>query len=113
MMDESVYAKLVDRTLRDVEGMFEDVGSEVVDLERSGDVVTFTFANGRRAVLNAQRPTRQLWLAANAQAWHFGWDDAKHQWLDDKAQAIELFTQLATIAQDLAGVSVETPTRRA
>ncbi len=112
MMDESVYAKLVDRTLRDVEAMFEDASSEKIDLERSGDVVTFTFGDGRRAVLNAQRPTRQLWLAANARAWHFDWDDATRQWRADKAEAVELFTQLATIALELGGVSVEPSERR-
>ena len=64
----------------------------------AGDVITLTFASGKKAVLNTQRPTRQLWLAANARAWHFGWDDASKTWRDDKGEGVELFAYLGQYA---------------
>jgi CyaY protein len=108
-MDESQYQKIADKTLRDVETMLEDVDTDVLDMERAGDVLTLTFAGGKRAVLNTQRPTRQLWLAANARAWHFGWDEASGRWLDDKGQGVELFAQIAAVAAELAGVELRLP----
>lgn len=108
-MDESQYQKIADQTLRDVETMLEDVDPDVIDVERAGDVITLSFRGGKRAVLNTQRPTRQLWLAANARAWHFGWDAGANRWMDDKGQGVELFAQLADIARELGGVELRVP----
>lgn len=108
-MNESEYQKLADETLRAVETMLDEVDSDILDLERSGDVLTLTFKGGKRAVLNTQRPTRQLWLAANARAWHFGFEPTSRRWMDDKGQGIELFAQLAAIAAELGGVTLRLP----
>jgi iron-sulfur cluster assembly protein CyaY len=111
-MDEQRYQKLADEALRHLEAMLADVDAEDVDVERSGDVVTLTFKNGKKAVINTQRPTRQIWLAANARAWHFGYDEAATAatrggaWLDDKGTGTELFAQVAAIVKEQAGVDV-------
>ncbi len=105
-MDESRFQQLADATFRTIEGMLEDVDAEVVDLERAGDVLTLTFANGKKAVVNTQRPTRQIWLAANAQAWHFSHDEPSGTWLDDKGRGIELVAQIAAIIKEQANVDV-------
>jgi len=105
-MDDSRYQHLADDTLRKVETMLADVDAEDVDIERSGDVLTLTFRDGKKAVLNTQRPTRQLWLAANARAWHFSWDAASSRWLDDKGQGVELLSRVAAIVKEHAGVDV-------
>jgi CyaY protein len=106
-MDESRYQHLADDALRAVESMFEDVDAEDVDVERSGDVITLTFRDGRKCVVNTQRPTRQIWLAANARAWHFGYDEGRARWLDDKGQNVELFERIAALVKELAGVEVK------
>src|SRR5580700_3942759 len=85
-MDESAYQHLADATFKRIEDALKDVDTDRVDCERAGDVVTMTFANGKKCVVNTQRPTRQIWLAANARAWHFDWDDAAKKWLDDKGR---------------------------
>lgn len=105
-MDESQYQKLADTALGTIERMLEDVDAEVVDVERAGDVVTLTFANKKKCVVNTQRPTRQIWLAANARAWHFSFDDAKGKWLDDKGQGVELVSQVAAIVKEQANVDL-------
>ena len=110
-MDESRYQKLADSALGTIERMFEDVDAEVVDIERAGDVITLTFANRKKCVINTQRPTRQIWLAANARAWHFSFDETSSSWLDDKGQMIdgkrvELVAQVAAIVKEQAGVDV-------
>jgi CyaY protein len=105
-MDESQYQKLADVAFRRLEDLFRDVDTEDVDCERAGDVLTLLFKNGTRCVVNTQRPTRQIWVAANARAWHFSYDDAKGDWRSDKDASTELFAQLRVIVKDAAGIEV-------
>src|SRR3954452_8682054 len=105
-MDESRYQHLAADALGKVESMFEDVDAEDVDIERSGDVITLTFRERRKAVINTQRPTRQIWLAANARAYHFDYDEATKRWLDDKDRSRDLFERITAIVKELAGISL-------
>jgi CyaY protein len=109
-MDESRYQKLADVALRAIEDLLKDVDAEVVDYERSGDVLTLTFATGKKAVINTQRPTRQIWVAANARAWHFGFEEpagaSAGRWVDDKGQGVELLAQIAAIVKESAGIDL-------
>lgn len=110
MIDESRYQQLADVALRAIENLLEDVDAEVVDIERSGDVLTLTFASRKKAVINTQRPTRQLWVAANARAWHFDFEEPKDggagRWMDDKGQGVELLAQIAAIVKEAAGIDL-------
>lgn len=109
-MDESRYQKLADVALRAIEDMLKDVDAEIVDIERAGDVLTLTFADGKKAVVNTQRPTRQIWLAANARAWHFGYHEpdgvVAGRWMDDKGQGVELLAQIAAVVKEAAGIDL-------
>ena len=108
-MDESRYQQLADEAFRKIESMLEDVDADDVDIERSGDVITLTFRDRKKCVVNTQRPTRQIWLAANARAWHFGYDEATKRWLDDKGQGVELFARVGAIVKEHAGVDLPMP----
>ena len=105
-MDDARYRHLADDTLRKLETMLDDVDADDVDVERAGDVVTLTFKSGKKCVVNTQRPTHQIWLAADARAWHFSWDEPGAKWLDDKGQGVELFAKVADIVKQQAGVDV-------
>lgn len=106
MMDESTYQKLVSETFRRIEDAFDEVDPDQIDITSTGDVVTFSFANGVRCILNTQRPVRQLWLAARAEAWHFDWDEAGRRWIDDRGRGIELSAQLSRIVKEQSGLDV-------
>jgi CyaY protein len=105
-MDESRYQRLAADALGKIESLFEDVDAEDVDVERSGDVITLTFRDRRKCVVNTQRPTRQIWLAANARAYHFDYDEATGRWLDDKDRSHDLFARITAIVKELAGIDV-------
>ncbi len=105
-MEDSQYQQLADSALRTLESMLDEVDGEDVDVERSGDVVTLTFKDGKKCVVNTQRPTRQIWLAANARAWHFDWDEPSSRWMDDKRQGVELFDRVRAIVKEHAGLDV-------
>lgn len=105
-MDDKRYHEVADAALRRIENMLEDVDAEDVDVERAGDVVTLTFRSGKKAVVNTQRPTRQIWLAANARAWHFDFDETTSRWLDDKGKSVELLAKVADIVKESSGLDV-------
>ena len=106
MMDEPTYQKLADAAFRAIGDAFEDIDPEAVDCEVAGDVVTLTLRGGKRCVVNTQRPTRQIWLAANARGWHFSWDAQGARWLDHKGHGDELFATLARIVKEATGEDV-------
>ncbi len=105
-MDESTYQKLADATFRAIGDAFEEVDTDVVDCEIAGDVVTLTLRGGKRCVVNTQRPARQIWLAANARAWHFSWDEEKKRWMDDRGRDEDLFSTIARIVKEGTGAEI-------
>jgi CyaY protein len=105
-MDEKAYQHLADDALKKIEDLFMDVDAEDVDCERSGDVITLTMRGNKKCIVNTQRPTKQIWLAANARAWHFSFDDKINRWMDDKAEGFELFATIGNIVRESAGVVV-------
>jgi CyaY protein len=107
LIDEPSYQHLADRTFKRIEDALKDVDADDVDVERSGDVVTLTFKGNKRCVLNTQRPTRQIWLAANSRAWHFSYDSARDVWIDDKQPGVELFATVEDVVKQGAGVAIK------
>jgi CyaY protein len=105
-MDESTYQRLADEALRTIVNAFDDVDPDLVDCETAGDVVTLTMRGGSRCVVNTQRSARQIWLAANARAWHFSWDEAGKRWVDDKGRGDELRATIASVVKETTGADV-------
>jgi CyaY protein len=108
-MDEIAYQRLAEETFRAIGDAFENVDPELVDYESAGDVVTLTLRGGKRCVVNTQRAARQIWLAANARAWHFSWDETVRRWVDDKGRGDELFETIARIVKESAGLDLQFP----
>jgi CyaY protein len=103
-MDEQQYLKLADTTFERIEDLLEDVDADDVDVDRAGDVLTLAFKNGKKCIINTQRPTRQIWLAAGVHAWHFDWDGA--HWVDAKDKTHELMQTIAGVVKEQAGVDL-------
>jgi CyaY protein len=105
-MEESLYLQLADQAFKKIQDAFEDIDADEADVYMSNDVLTIAFKNGVRCVVNTQRPTRQIWLAARASAWHFSYEPASGRWLDDKGRGDELFARIGTIARENAGLEL-------
>lgn len=104
---EREYVELADRAFARILAAFDQVDAEQADVESAGDVITITFAGGRRVVVNTQRPARQIWLAGGQRAWHFDWDAQKASWVDAKGSGAELFETLRSIARETGAVALE------
>jgi CyaY protein len=78
----------------------------VAEVSVAGDVLTITYRGGTRCVVNTQRPTRQIWLAARSRGWHFGFDEVSGEWLDDHGTGMELYRCVEEVTRETVGVAV-------
>ena len=65
-MDEPHYLQLADQAFRAIERAFEEVDPDVAEAYLAGDVLTITYRDGSKCIVNTQRPTKQIWLAARS-----------------------------------------------
>jgi len=105
-MDEKAYLDLAHETFGRILDAFDDVDAEDADVDSSGDVITITWRDRSKCIVNTQRPTRQVWLAGGDRAWHFAWDAAQRRWMDDKGTGAELFATISSIAKQ-NGIELE------
>ena len=71
-----------------------------IDNQRSGGMVTLTFADRSQIVINLQKPLHEVWLAARTGGYHFKWQ--QDQWQDTKGQG-DFYAQLSRNASLQAG----------
>lgn len=83
-MDRQEYLKRTDECLASVARWADGFDPDEVDASTSDGVVTLEFHDRTRFVLNRQTAASQMWFAAGARAWHFGWDEVRRAWLDDR-----------------------------
>ncbi len=105
-MDESKYLELAGATLRVISDGLDAIDPDDAELTEAGDVLTLVLRGSKRCVINTQRATRQIWMAANARAWHFAYDPTTQRWLDDKGRGEELLATLSAVIREGAGVEV-------
>ncbi|RMG09975.1 MAG: iron donor protein CyaY [Planctomycetota bacterium] len=108
-LTEREFEALAHRTLQRVVEAFDPVDPDEVEAVPSDGVVRLDF-QGRRApwVVNSQRGAKQIWLAADRQAWHFahaGEGPEDLRWVSPKTGE-ELFETLGRLLEERAGVSV-------
>jgi CyaY protein len=82
-LSEQEFEHAADATLRALDGALSDLDGLEVDLE-SG-ILTLEFPDGVKYVVNSHRAARQIWMAAERNAWHFDLDPAKKAWFATKS----------------------------
>ncbi len=102
-MDEGTFAALSRAAIQKVRDALDACDPDVVECVPDAEVVKISFAAGAPFVLNTQRPVREIWLAADRQAWHFRYDGARWQ---DKRSTDELFSTLQRLVKARAGVDL-------
>jgi CyaY protein len=55
------------------------------EAELANDILTLEFEDGKRYVVNSHRAARQIWMAAELQAWHFDWVPEEARWIASKS----------------------------
>ena len=74
-----------------------------IDADTSGGVLTLSFANQSKIIINKQAPLSQIWVATRANGYHFDYID--EQWIDNR-EGHELMALLAGACSAQAGQEV-------
>jgi iron donor protein CyaY len=106
-MDEKTYRHLLDETFARVDRAFEAVDPDLAEVSISQGSLTIAFFEKQRLMLTPQPSPRQLWVAFRDRAWHFDWDAARGDWVDDRGQGIELCALVERTTREVANVTVE------
>jgi CyaY protein len=68
------------------------------EAELASDILTIEFSDGTRYVVNSHRAARQIWMAAERNAWHFDWIAARGAWVAAKS-GDELWSTLSRMLE--------------
>ena len=102
-MTELDYLDKAEAALRAIETACDRINDETdadVDNQRTGGMITLTFANRSQIIINLQKPLQEIWLAAQAGGFHYRLSEG--QWTDTK-DGSELFGRLSRYASEQAG----------
>jgi CyaY protein len=70
-MNESEFNTAVDRLLLAIEDALDAQDADI-DLETTAGILTLTFANGSKVIINRQVATFEVWVAARSGGFHLG-----------------------------------------
>jgi CyaY protein len=73
LMEESEFHKRVDAVLGTIEAAMDNASSDI-DAELNGGILSLTFENGSKIIVNRQTPNREIWVAAKSGGFHFRYD---------------------------------------
>ncbi|AOK28519.1 iron donor protein CyaY [Burkholderia singularis] len=104
-MPDTEYLTRAEAVLAAVERSVDEVneGDADIDLERNGSVLTLTFENGSKIIINLQPPMQEVWIAAKAGGFHYRFVDGR--WRDTRTGQ-EFFDALTGYATQQAGTPV-------
>lgn len=80
-MNDSQYNLMADELLLAVEEAIEDCGTDI-DYEGVSGLLTLTFKNGTKIIINKQAPLHEIWIATKFNGHHFSYDD--DTWVDKR-----------------------------
>ena len=102
-MTDTEYLDYAEAALKAVELACDRINDQTqadIDNQRTGGMITLTFANHSQIVINLQKPLHEIWMAAQAGGFHYKFDSG--QWRDTKGKT-EFFADLARFASSQAG----------
>jgi CyaY protein len=96
-MNDSEFHRLADSLWMTIEERLDDWdGDSDIDCEINGGVLTLSFENGSKIIINRQEPLHQVWLATKQGGYHF--DLKGDEWVCDRSGETfwDLLEQAAT-----------------
>lgn len=81
-MNDSQYNIATDELLLAVEEAIENCGHDI-DYEGVGGLLTLTFKNSTKIIINKQAPLHEIWVATKFNGHHFQYES--DQWIDKRS----------------------------
>ncbi len=102
MVSEREYERQAPLTLHALIAALDALEDEDFEAELASDILTVEFADGTKYIVNSHRAARQIWMAAELQAWHFDWQPDHARWVAEKTQE-ELWSTLGRVISGKLG----------
>jgi len=103
-MTETTPIQAYEQTLERLEEQLDECDADI-DYDTVSDILTITFDNGSKLIINYQSATDQLWLAARSGGFHYDYDAANERWVNDRTGE-EFLTELSRLASEQAGEGI-------
>ena len=104
-MDESEFNQRVDDILVQIEDAVEETGTDI-DYETAGGILTLSFEDDSKIIINRQTAFRQIWIASRQGGFHIVYNEDVDQWQLDGGEQ-ELFAALSQYCSEQAGEPIE------
>lgn len=102
-MTDQQFMDQAEALLRAVEASCDRINDRTdvdIDNQRSGGMVTLSFADRSQIIINLQKPLHEVWMAARAGGFHYKYIEGR--WTDTK-DGSEFFATLSRCAGEQAG----------
>jgi CyaY protein len=104
-MNDSQYHQLVDELLISLEELLDECEVDI-DYESASSILSLTFENGTKIIINKQPPLHQVWVATKFNGHHFNFQEGL--WIDERTGA-EFWEFMNEAATKQAGQAVTFP----
>lgn len=102
-MTDLEYLDHAEAALKAIEMSCDRINDETdadVDNQRTGGMITLTFANHSQIIINLQKPLQEIWMAARSGGFHYRLQG--NRWTNTK-DGSEFFSALSRCASEQAG----------
>ena len=104
-LEERTYAKMAAKELNNLVDQLDELDPDIVEGFLSMGVLKVTFYESEVCVINSHQAAREIWMAWDAHAWHFGWDAESNTWRCTRT-GIELYENVTKVVNDRTGLGV-------
>ena len=104
-MNDSQFHALVQEQYQWIEDAIDACDTDI-DCEANSGILTLTFENGSKIIINKQEPLHQIWVATRENGFHF--ELQGESWIDNRF-GHELKTLLSQACSSQAGEPVQFP----
>ncbi len=101
-MTESDFNELADGVFARIERAIDNSGTDI-ECSLNGPVLELEFEDGSQIIINRHGPNQEIWLAARAGGFHYGYDAGR--WVS-RRDGSELFAKLSELVRMAAGEEV-------
>jgi CyaY protein len=106
-MTDLDYQNHAERALNAIELACDRINDETdadIDNQRTGGMITLTFANRSQIIINLQKPLQEIWMAAKSGGFHYRFNGKR--WANTK-DASDFFESLSRCASEQSGQALE------
>ena len=104
-MDELEFNQRTDEIIELIEERLDEVDADL-DYDNEGGVLSISFADNSKVIINRQAPLKQIWVATKSGGFHFDFNPDVDAWVKDD-DGTELFAALSKYCSQQAGETVD------